>query len=404
MNLTSQSRKDSSVDGQLETEVKLNRSLVSREGGVRFYGGPKILEDSMQRLNKNHELEDFNVDLQHTVQYSTPMGQVILTQEEQSLNNKKMSLGAEKEDRDRQAIWKRKCFKLIYLCLHFVFRIKQVFVKKKRIRQLPKIILFNIYDQGSKMYQRPSLTAAHPEHMNLGHKSKCMRQIALYALLLKQRFKRYYRPLLRCLNSLHKSALRRINRLPVILPFQGLGMLWDFMHIAFIIINLMVIPMRVSFTSLEIGAAPRAVNQAVFIFNVVLHINKAYYKKGLLIKSRQEIFHNFIRSHLLKEILCLVSVCSEAPFGLLHLRLLFLLKLKDISMFIKTYRSSYLSSKRLNLWLNYALLLLEIIFVCHLFACFWNNIGSYEMGNGVPGNWIEYYGLRDSAIQKRYAR
>lgn len=97
---------------------------------------------------------------------------------------------------------------------------------------------------------------------------------------------------MKCLNVLINPFLRfirniekTIGKIPVFLPFSRILLIWDSIHVAFILYNMIVIPFDSSFYEKPFKGIFDTntfflVNVSIFLLNSVMEINSAYYEKG----------------------------------------------------------------------------------------------------------------------------
>lgn len=168
-------------------------------------------------------------------------------------------------------------------------------------------------------------------------------------------------------------------------------------------VNLLLIPLEISFRDFHVSRSFEVINRIYFLLDYAVQLNTAHYKKGVLITDRKEIICNFLSSSYVRESLALYAIMSARPFGHEQCRWFFLLKLTGIFSIIKTYRQSYLINKKYNFVLNYSILLLEVIFICHWFSCFWNHLGNIEEDvSNSDNSWVRQYGMADQPFKDRY--
>ena len=75
---------------------------------------------------------------------------------------------------------------------------------------------------------------------------------------------------------------------------------WDLLHFLTVIYMFLWIPLYLAFEdTLEIGGLTSMYGGLlIFLLDIVIYFNTAYYEKGLLVISREKIFKNYFLSFL----------------------------------------------------------------------------------------------------------
>ena len=57
--------------------------------------------------------------------------------------------------------------------------------------------------------------------------------------------------------------------------------------------------------------------------------------------------------------------------------------------------------KKSIIFFDLFVLILKILYICHLYACIFHFIGIIEIENGKP-SWLDYYELKDESVGIKY--
>ncbi|KAL4454663.1 hypothetical protein ABPG74_021868 [Tetrahymena malaccensis] len=141
--------------------------------------------------------------------------------------------------------------------------------------------------------------------------------------------------------------------------------------------------------------------RVVFGLNTLIIMNTAYYENGIIQENRSSIMLHFIKHHLAVELIT-NSCLWFNPLGIRVLRVLFMIKVLTFYDIIEKFTESVQFSPKYNLCIKLATLLVEVIILCHLFACIWYSLGNYQESNGIYQNWLRSENLQDQQVRTKY--
>ena len=88
------------------------------------------------------------------------------------------------------------------------------------------------------------------------------------------------------------------KRIGVIYPESTFKIIWDSIVVCFIVINIFFIPMSLSFeldkSSTLVWLFFETIPSYIFIAEIILNFNTAYYSHGTIHSTRKEIFHHYV--------------------------------------------------------------------------------------------------------------
>ncbi|CAD8147118.1 unnamed protein product [Paramecium pentaurelia] len=171
-----------------------------------------------------------------------------------------------------------------------------------------------------------------------------------------------------------------INISPIT-PDHTLKLLWDLFVFTILIINIIYIPLKISF---EIQGSNDGIDffletlpQYVFICEILLNFNVAYYSRGVLVLNQVQIIKHYLKGKFITDFIVLIPFLigrSNVPY----IEFVLLLRVSRIMFIFENLVET------LNLRVNFAAvidlisLLATFLFASHLIACVWHFIAIQE--------------------------
>ena len=148
----------------------------------------------------------------------------------------------------------------------------------------------------------------------------------------------------------------------------------------------------------------------VLILDVVKRLNTSFYKKGSLIENRREIARNYLKKHLLVDVLslgCLMYQEFSIQFGfggnvgsvIRFSTFLFFLKLKQFREIVKKFEEMLFIDEVVHNTLALLKLIFRILLLSHIFACMWYILGTTDY---FRDTWLTHYNLADETLWVKY--
>ncbi len=215
------------------------------------------------------------------------------------------------------------------------------------------------------------------------------------------------------------------NRL--VLPPDGrVRLTWDLLGMVFILYEVIMIPLQISFTFDEGNflSVFAIVIDAFFISDLLLNFNTGYYLRGNLVVDRSEIASNYLKSWFVLDFMAsfpYTYILDAAGVGddnsssrvsqstriirilrffrfIRVIRLIRVLKLKNMFGKLESFINL---SPALNALAGFLRLSAIILFIAHWIACIWHLIGDLENGSAA-NTWIIYVDMQDASWGSRY--
>ncbi|CAD8140670.1 unnamed protein product [Paramecium pentaurelia] len=182
-----------------------------------------------------------------------------------------------------------------------------------------------------------------------------------------------------------KKIINFLRRLGIsvqpITPDHTLKLLWDLFVFTILIINIIYIPLKISF---EIQGSNSGIDffletlpQYVFICEILLNFNVAYYSRGVLVLNQIQIVKHYLRGKFITDFIVLIPFMigrSNVPY----IEFVLLFRISRIMFIFENLVET------LNLRVNFAAvidlvsLLATFLFASHLIACVWHFIAVQE--------------------------
>lgn len=199
----------------------------------------------------------------------------------------------------------------------------------------------------------------------------------------------------------------------VFTPENNIRIFWDFIVLFFLILNIFYMPLIIAFELTNSYFNYSAENllcnmipNIIFIIDMFVNMNTAYYSKGEYISNRKKIFNNYFRKHLYIDFFTigpvLIHWISSSILWINEIDAFSLLRLLKIKQLIwKMDECLHLETKAQGLF-NLSKLLFVNLFVAHICGCCWNYIGNWQISNYDNKNWIVRNEMANVEVLSRY--
>ena len=189
----------------------------------------------------------------------------------------------------------------------------------------------------------------------------------------------------------------------IIHPYSGIKLLWDLMMSINIIFLLLYIPLSLSFEWSIMGEWLKCWIAIFFMFDMLLEMNTTCFKNGVEVKSRGEIMKNYLYTGLIPDVIALGSILTDINKNYdgyefnKFFRFLFFTKVFSLIKFSKKLSNRFQLSHEKKGIKNLIILFSMIIFITHLAACGW-----CEIGKSTSGSWFHAKGIWNESGSVQY--
>ncbi|CAD8074933.1 unnamed protein product [Paramecium sonneborni] len=186
-------------------------------------------------------------------------------------------------------------------------------------------------------------------------------------------------------------------------PDNLLKLYWDVIVFLILLINILYIPLKISFEISVVDGADFFLDtlpQYVFVFEILLNFNVAYYSRGVLVLNRAQIFKHYLKGKFALDFIVLIPFMigrSNVPYI-------------EFVLLFRVSRVMYIFEnivETMNLRVNFASvidiisLMSTFLFASHIIACIWHFIAIQE-AYFQENTWIQRANLLDQNWQSRY--
>ncbi|KAM3132822.1 hypothetical protein pb186bvf_015127 [Paramecium bursaria] len=181
----------------------------------------------------------------------------------------------------------------------------------------------------------------------------------------------------------------------IIDPSSGFKIIWDIFYLIILVIQFSFVPLKICFEIMLTD--PGYVfffNQLpiiMYIMEIVLNFMTGYYEHGTLIMNPMQIIRNYTKKQLLFD--CVVCF----PFilrifmtdGLPEIfEIILILKLNRLIQLADNIEEQLYLRQRYSTQVDVSRLLIQFLFIAHLFACAWHYLAIIEDYNGIQNTWL----------------
>ena len=196
-------------------------------------------------------------------------------------------------------------------------------------------------------------------------------------------------------------------------PEHTIRIFWDFLLLFSLIVNIFYIPLTIGFEiqndylHFEVdNIIFNILPNFVFMMDMIINMNTAYYSKGDYVQKRKKIFKNYLRSYFFIDSITIGPVLlhwiSSSLFWMREIDIFSIFRLLKIQQLIlKMNEYLHLESKAQGL-LNLLKLLFINLFVAHICGCCWNYIGNFQNERFYYDNWLVKNNMIDSSLIRKY--
>ncbi|KAL4481145.1 hypothetical protein ABPG72_015100 [Tetrahymena utriculariae] len=214
-------------------------------------------------------------------------------------------------------------------------------------------------------------------------KFKIVRRLRIWYLIFRKKTKSCVQPFINFQYKIVGTLKRVLDLIPVILPYHNFSISWDFVILIMILMNVIKTPYELAFNNgnISIGIVS-FISRMIFFLDFFMMFNTAYYENG---SSG-----------------CAYICLWLNPLGLSILRIFFLVKFIQLYDTIEKLAEAFQLSYKYSFIVNLVVLFIEVVLLCHLFACIWYSIRNYQIKNGLTPNWIQKQSADDNNQYQQY--
>ena len=198
------------------------------------------------------------------------------------------------------------------------------------------------------------------------------------------------------------------NKVEVFQPDKWIISTWNFIMLFFVLINALYIPLKIGFEIDEdkvnryIYVIFEQIPVWIFIVDILVSINTAYYSKGVFLIDRIKIIKHYIKSYLLLDLVTIGPFLLGYFSSISYVEMLFLLRILKLNASIKKLEE-FLQLRDLYGGKFQLVKLMGLIFyMAHISCCAWHYLASVEISKGVTDTWLDSLRIRNAEWEVKY--
>jgi len=202
-------------------------------------------------------------------------------------------------------------------------------------------------------------------------------------------------------------------------PSERFRLLWDAFLMILLLIDMVVLPLQLSFSVWEDIKQFEFANDAIFFLDILLNFHTAYYLKGELVTDHKMIALNYLKTWLF------IDLLSSFPYGMIDyfsdndddslrvfrlFRILRLLKVLRALRFFKLnrifrrFRGLAEFQQSAHGPIQLIKLLVIVMLLAHWLACAWHLTATFDNDNNYENTWLAEQNIADAPPGTRYVR
>ena len=192
------------------------------------------------------------------------------------------------------------------------------------------------------------------------------------------------------LENIFRALNNLINKLEfdVIHPYNKFRLIWDIFISFVIIFFLFFAPLNFAFRLYhENNYLKQILLPTILLTDMIIEMNTLYFRYGIEVRDRKNIFHNYLSTNFLLDLLCLIAIFP------LNFELLFLLKIFSLDKISEKMMNRFQIIHKNKGIKDLIYLFFMIILITHFLACCWYAIG---MMKDDENSWIKTHNLEYS--------
>ncbi|CAK65385.1 unnamed protein product (macronuclear) [Paramecium tetraurelia] len=202
-----------------------------------------------------------------------------------------------------------------------------------------------------------------------------------------------------------------VNKMPsldfsVIKPDSKFKLIMDLVILVLIIINIFYIPMQLSFQlnnnnthTSQLGIYKLILR--IFLIEILLNFNTAYYSKGMIHESRQKIFKHYVQGEFAYDLIVVIPFLIS-QYKIPYINFMLLLRITRVKKIFEQIEEISLIREKFAAPIDICKLLYFLILVSHMLGCAWHFVGQIELQNNIDNCWLTRYGYADKDWVVRY--
>ncbi|CAD8096304.1 unnamed protein product [Paramecium sonneborni] len=273
-------------------------------------------------------------------------------------------------------VWGQKALIIIRLVSRFIQQLK---TKTERIK-------FRLITQ--RIFEVICDNSANFEYLLI---NRLIKQKPSFGLII---FHHFQNRALKLLNGIEQINEFMSKYVKVIKPDSLFKIVWDIILLLFIVVNIFYIPIYISFDVRSSGLFEWIFDLLpswVFIAEILLNFNTAYYDKGLMHEDRKQIMKHYVKGNFFWDIIVVIPFLIsylDIPF----VRYTLLLRLTRLSPLMTSIEEVLNLEDSIQIFLDLLKLIFFLLLTGHFCGCAWHWVAIIEYQDyGQEVTWLTRY-------------
>lgn len=208
---------------------------------------------------------------------------------------------------------------------------------------------------------------------------------------------------------LKRKFQKMIDVVPILSYSKKAFILWDIMMVLFSFYFISVIPITISFdATFHQNSFCFVIFEKIaffsFVIDIIFKLNTTYLENGNEVHTRRKIICHYLKNNFFFDFLSLIGIYFHTNSdGKFYFELFALLKISAFSHFMKSIEERFVFNDLYEGILQILRLIIKILFIAHLLACFFNLLSSEVIRNNPDlDSWLIRSNLLNVSWPKRY--
>ncbi|CAD8055219.1 unnamed protein product [Paramecium sonneborni] len=233
--------------------------------------------------------------------------------------------------------------------------------------------------------------------------------------LIRQRIKKKFKQILKqyiqkniCYKVFRNGFEALLNKcLFVIDPSSTVKILWDFFMLFVLSWQMVFVPLKICFfIEIQDPILNFILNYLpvyVYLMEIVLTFLTGFYEHGVLIMDQKQVAKHYFKKSFLYDLLNVLPLLVSAYYVQSNwLEFSVLIKIKTLKFLSDQIEEVFGLRTNYQTLIDVLRLMIQFIFLSHLFGCLWHYVGILQGEYGIMNTWINALELRDESWQIRY--
>ena len=191
-------------------------------------------------------------------------------------------------------------------------------------------------------------------------------------------------------------------------PYQTAKVIWDVFYLMLTVLLFFYIPLMFVYNDIRIDVDLMFFATIFLIIDIAINLNTAYFRNGLLMKKRSEIFTNYWKNHLKYDLLTLLplfldTLANKNPafHYMKTLNFIFFLKIYKCNEIYDRILEKFLINEKFQCIMSLVKTFCISILFAHFLACFWSMAADLSYQD-YHISWVSKAGLLTETWEKKY--